>query len=47
MKLLQKIAEALQIAPIPDAAARTRALSRLGPPRLAQPREGADPAMPA
>jgi hypothetical protein len=47
MKLLQKIAEALQVAPIQDPATRTRALSRLGPPRLAPPRERTDPAMPA
>ncbi len=33
MKLLQKIAEAFSGAPAQDAAARTRALSRLGPPR--------------
>jgi hypothetical protein len=42
MKLLQKIAEAFQGAPVQDAAARTRALSRLGPPR--QRYDGAMPA---
>ncbi len=33
MKLLQKIAELFNAAPVQDPAARTRALSRLGPPR--------------
>jgi hypothetical protein len=42
MKLLQKIAEVFQGNPAQDAAARTRALSRLGPPR--QRFDGAMPA---
>jgi hypothetical protein len=33
MKLLLKIAELFNAAPVQDPAARTRALSRLGPPR--------------
>jgi hypothetical protein len=33
MKLFEKIAETLMGAPANDPAARTRALSRLGPPR--------------
>jgi hypothetical protein len=42
MKFLQKIAEAFSGSPTQDAAARTRALSRLGPPR-----QRYDNAMPA